>query len=76
MTIFFCTFVPIEVKNIPAFLSECIISITNYTNGLLFSSYATATSVTVDLYLSDNNIFLVREIIPESSRGFILGGLS
>jgi SUMO ligase MMS21 Smc5/6 complex component len=42
MTIFDCTFVPIDVRNIPAFLSECILSITNYTNGLLFSSNATA----------------------------------
>ena len=41
MTIFDCTFVPIDVRNIPAFLSECIFSSTNYTIGLLFSSYAT-----------------------------------
>ena len=45
MTIFICTFVPIEVRNILEFLSECILNITNYTNGLLFSSYATASMV-------------------------------
>jgi hypothetical protein len=42
MTIFVCTIVPIEVRNIHVFLSECILSIAIYTNGLLFSSYATA----------------------------------
>ena len=42
MTIFNCTFVSVETRNIPAFLSEYIHSITICTNGLLFSSYATA----------------------------------
>lgn len=42
MTIFDCTIVSIEVKNIPSFLSECIFSLTSYKNGLLFLSYATA----------------------------------
>jgi len=42
MTIFDCTFVPIDVRNIPAFLSEYVLPTTNYTNGLPFSSYATA----------------------------------
>jgi len=51
MTIFDCTFVPIEVRNIPVFLSECILSITNYTNGLIFSSYATASTVAKNGYL-------------------------
>jgi hypothetical protein len=34
--------VPVEVKNIPAFLPECILFNINCSNGLLFSSYATA----------------------------------
>ena len=37
-----CTIVPVEVRNIPAFLPEYILSNTNCTNRLLFSSYATA----------------------------------
>jgi hypothetical protein len=44
MTIFNCTFVSVETRNIPAFLSEYIHSITICTNGLLFSSYATAST--------------------------------
>ena len=50
MTIFNCTFVPVEVRNILAFLSDCSLTITNCTNGLLFSSYATA-SYTIFLSL-------------------------
>ena len=55
MTIFVCTFVPIEVRNILEFLSECILNITNYTNGLLFSSYATA-SVGKKIIVSDSEL--------------------
>jgi len=44
MTIFNCTFVSVEARNVHAFLSECIFSITNCTNGLLFSGYATASN--------------------------------
>ena len=36
MTIFNCTFVSVEARKIPAFLSEYIHSITNWSNGLLF----------------------------------------
>jgi hypothetical protein len=39
------TIVPVEIRNIPAFLSECILSNTNCTNGLQFSSYATASYI-------------------------------
>ena len=55
MTIFVCTIVPIEVRNIHAFLSEYILSITIYTNELLFSSYATAS---VHTKYSINGVFL------------------
>jgi len=43
MTIFNCNFVSVEARNVPAFLSGYTHSITICTNGLLFSSYATAT---------------------------------
>jgi len=42
MTIFNCTFVSVEARNIPVFLSDRILPDTNCKNGLLFSSYATA----------------------------------
>lgn len=45
MTIFDCNFVPIDVRNNPEFMSESILSITNYKKGLLFSSYATASVI-------------------------------
>jgi len=45
MNVFDCTIVPVEARNIPAFLSECILSNTNCTNGLQFSSYATASYI-------------------------------
>jgi hypothetical protein len=45
MNILDCTIVPVEVRNFPAFLPECILSNTNYANGLQFSSYATASKI-------------------------------
>ena len=63
INIFDCTFVPVEVRNIPAFLSECTLSITNYTNGLLFSSYATASCVIINVRYIDRVILLKTDTI-------------
>ena len=49
MNVGYCTIEPVEVRNTPALLSECIFSNANCTNGLQFSSYATASYATVSL---------------------------
>ena len=63
MNVFDCTIVPVEVRNNPAFLSECILSNTNCTNGLLFSSYATASAS--PFYIGFPDIFLQVDQYPE-----------
>jgi len=63
MTIFNCTFVSVETRNIPAFLSEYIHSITICTNGLLFSSYATA---------SERDLHIFFEYLFGSGKMFVI----
>lgn len=49
-----CNIMPVVVRTIPAFLSECILSNTNCTNELQFPSYATASSAREKSYRNEN----------------------
>ena len=62
-----CTIVPVEVRNNPAFLPECILSNTNCTNGLLFSSYATA-SFPMFFHSAIRSFFRIPNAFPPVSR--------